>query len=71
MKIKYLKSIKQTIDEIIDSSIYYRTPIEFIELTTWEFAQFLEELGALGDIRLKELGSDTRKYKDIPIKVLR
>lgn len=68
MKLHLKCSVKAKVEQLI---IEYGDNIDYIELTQWEYIQFLEEIGHIAIICMKELGTEKRTYRGTQIKVLR
>lgn len=69
MRVQYKESIRAAVDRAILDSKYAHQEIEYIQLNRDEYIQFLEEIGPIGNIILKDPFSNERKYKDVRILV--
>lgn len=67
MIVHYKQSIKDTIDECISNSNKRNQEIDRIELSSHEYVQFLEEIGTLGQMLIKDPFTGHRKYRGVQL----
>jgi hypothetical protein len=64
--------LKQSVKEYVDKLILdYKDNIDFIELTEWEYINFLEELEDIQRILIVDPITKLRIYKNTRIKILK
>lgn len=69
MRIRFKESIKETIDRHISNAKHSQQEIEFIQLSNEEYIQFLEEIGHVATIVLKDAFTKERRYRGVRILV--
>lgn len=67
MKVKLVQSVKDIVDQHIDT---YGADIDYIELSTIEYIEFLEALDLVAKVILIDPITKIRKYRETRIKVL-
>ena len=70
MRVKYKDSIRERVDEVISLADRECTDIEYVELTTFEYIQFLEELSDIQRLLIVDPITKQRLYRNVRIKVL-
>ncbi len=68
MKLHLKQSVKEYVDKLI---LDYKDNIDFIELTEWEYINFLEELEDIQRILIVDPITKLRIYKNTRIKILK
>lgn len=69
MRIRYKESIKETIDREISNAKHRQQEVEYVELNQYEYIQFLEEIGPIGSIVIKDAFTKERTYRGVRILV--
>lgn len=71
MKIKFLNSVSKQLQEIAYYAKMNETPIEYVELSSDEYIQLLEEIGPLGSVLIKDVFTKDTNFNGLRLKVLR
>lgn len=67
MRIQFKQSVKEKIDNVIDGNY---AEVEYIELSTYEYIQFLEEISDVQRILIIDPTTKLRTYRNTRLKVL-